>query len=157
MEEVLSSCHHLRNFSSPLIIDNRHISISSLFAMAFSMYEKWLFGGFMSGIKILKHEWGEFPNTFLLFDPWIVFFSCFKVPAICNSFIYFSSNKMLQNALNQCHGRVFLSRKWQAEVCIYIKSNTSPWLFSRFLNCTNSNQIEQNVSYSLLFSFSVRN
>ena len=35
------------------------------------------------------------------------------------------------------HGGVLLLVKLQAKFCNFTKSNTPPWMFSRFLNCTN--------------------
>ena len=42
----------------------------------------------------------------------------------------------LKNTKN-IHGGVLLLVKLQAEACTFTKSNTPPWVFSRFLNCTN--------------------
>ena len=36
------------------------------------------------------------------------------------------------------HGGVLLLVKSQAKACNFNKSNTPPWLFAHFLNCTNS-------------------
>ena len=42
----------------------------------------------------------------------------------------------LKNAKNT-HGGVLLLVKLQAKACNLTKSNTPPWVFSRFLNITN--------------------
>ena len=41
------------------------------------------------------------------------------------------------------HGGVLLLVKLQAEGCNFTKSNTHPWVFSRFLNCTNGTKLRK--------------
>ena len=44
----------------------------------------------------------------------------------------------LKNVKNNTHGGVLLLVKKQDEACNFTKSNAPSWVFSRFLNCTNS-------------------
>ena len=47
------------------------------------------------------------------------------------------------------HGGVLLLVKIKAETCNCIKSYAPPWVFSRFLNCTNGNKLRK-VSHLIL-------
>ena len=41
------------------------------------------------------------------------------------------------------HGGVLLLVKIKAETCNFFKSYAPPWVFSRFLNCTNGNKLRK--------------
>ena len=41
--------------------------------------------------------------------------------------------------VKKSHGGGLILVKLQASACNITKSNTPPWAFSRFLNCTNGN------------------
>ena len=44
------------------------------------------------------------------------------------------------------HGGALLLVKLHAEVCNFTKSNTPPWVFFKFLNCTNGIK-SSNITY----------
>ena len=43
--------------------------------------------------------------------------------------------------MKNTHGEVSRLVKLQASVCNFTKHNTSPWVFSRFLNCANGTKL----------------
>ena len=45
--------------------------------------------------------------------------------------------------MKNTHGGVLLLVKFQDSACNFIKSNTSPWVFSRFLICTNDTKLRK--------------
>ena len=51
--------------------------------------------------------------------------------------------------MKNTHGGVLLLVKLQTEACNFTKSNTSPFVFSRFLNCTNDTK-SRNASQILV-------
>ena len=52
----------------------------------------------------------------------------------------------LKNVKNT-HGGVLLLAKLQAEACNFTKSNTPPWVFFTFLNCTNGTKSRKRSTY----------
>ena len=54
------------------------------------------------------------------------------------------------------HGRVLLLVKLQAEACNFTKSNTPPWVFFTFLNCTNGTTGRKASNIALVIKASIR-
>ena len=54
----------------------------------------------------------------------------------------------LKNVKNT-HGGVLILVKLQASTCNFIKINTPPWVFSRFLSCTNGNKSRNAPHFNL--------
>ena len=49
-------------------------------------------------------------------------------------------------SVKNTHGRVLILLKLQAKDCNFTKINTPPWVFLRFLNCTNATK-SRNASH----------
>ena len=63
----------------------------------------------------------------------------------------------LKNVKNT-HGGMLLLVKSEAEACNFTKSNTLPWVFSRFLNFTNVTKLRKashEVKWSYIYSYSI--
>ena len=63
----------------------------------------------------------------------------------------------LKNGKNT-HGGMLLLVKSEAEACNFTKSNTLPWVFSRFLNFTNVTKLRKashEVKWSYIYSYSI--
>ena len=53
------------------------------------------------------------------------------------------STMFIISSLKNTHGGALLLVKLQAKVCNFTKSNTPPWVFCTFLNCTNGTKLHK--------------